>query len=144
MTETTDSPTIPASSQLADVPPPPAPRPEGTELVAATWAELGHSVEAVGSRVFLRTDSPRTQTDGGIYLPPELATQYGQRLGSKALVTGTVLSIGPECRLPIKIGDRIMFFRLPFGWTYKLNDDTLVGWIPGDEILGVCEPDAST
>lgn len=114
---------------------------EGTALVDATWAELGFRIAAVGTRVFLRTESPPKQTAGGIYLPPMLATQYGQRLGSQVLVTGTVLSVGPLAKTELKTGDRIAFFRLPFGWTHKLNDDTLVGWIPVEEILGIADPE---
>lgn len=112
------------------------------DVIAGTWGELGFKIAAVGSKIFLRTDAPPKQTTGGIYIPPMLATQYGQRLGSQVLVTGTVLSVGPHAKTAVRPGDRIAFFRLTFGWTHKLNDDTLVGWIPGDEILGVCEPDA--
>jgi co-chaperonin GroES (HSP10) len=118
-----------------------APRLEGTALVDATWAELGHRIAAVGHKVFLRTDLPRKQTAGGIYIPPMLATQYGQRLGSQVLVTGTVLSVGPLVKGAIKVGDRIAFFRLTFGWTNKLNDDTLVGWIPESDVLGLADSD---
>lgn len=127
-TETTTEPATPAKL-------------EGDALVAATWAELGFRIAAVGTRVFLRTESPPKQTAGGIYLPPMLATAYGQRLGSQVLVTGTVLSVGPLAKTDLKVGERIAFFRLPFGWTYKMNDDTLVGWIPVDEILGVADPE---
>jgi co-chaperonin GroES (HSP10) len=134
MNETTETTTEPMTSET------PA-KLEGAALVAATWAELGFSIAAVGTRVFLRTENPPKQTAGGIYLPPMLASAYGQRLGSQVLVTGTVLSIGPLAKTELKVGERIAFFRLPFGWTHKLKDDTLVGWIPVEEILGVADPE---
>jgi co-chaperonin GroES (HSP10) len=117
----------------------PAPKQTPAEFIKSTWDEVGHKVAAVGTRVFLRTDFFRKKTSGGIYLPPELDSQFGSRLGGKVVVTGTVLSIGPHVKAPLKEGDRIMFLRLPFGWTYKLKDDTLVGWIPVDEILGIVD-----
>ena len=110
-----------------------------SDLIKATWDEVGHRVVAVGTRVFLRTDVLPARTSGGIYLPPDHAAAYGQRLGSQVLVTGTVLSVGPLAKTPLKEGDRIMFFRLPFGWTYRMKDKTLVGWIPLDEILGIAD-----
>lgn len=118
-----------------------APRLKGSDLVDATWTELGHRIAAIGHKVFLRTDLPRKQTAGGIYIPPMLATQYGQRLGSQVLVTGTVLSVGPLVKGDIKVGDRIAFLRLTFGWTNKLGDDTLVGWIPESDVLGLADAD---
>lgn len=115
----------------------PSPTQTTAEFIKATWDEVGHRVVAIGSRVFLRTDVLPDRTASGIYLPPDHAAAYGQRLGSQVLVTGTVLSIGPLAKTALKEGDRIMFFRLPFGWTYKLKDKSLVGWIAADEIIGI-------
>lgn len=117
----------------------PAPNAGPNDLIKATWDEVGHRVVAIGTRVFLRTDALPKKTAGGIYLPPDHAAAYGQRLGSSVMVTGTVLSVGPLAKTTVKEGDRIMFFRLPFGWTYKMKDETLVGWIPVDEILGIAD-----
>jgi co-chaperonin GroES (HSP10) len=116
------------------------PAPTSTaEFIKATWDEVGHRVVAIGTRVFLRTDVLPDRTASGIYLPPDHAFAYGQRLGSQVLVTGTVLSVGPLAKTPLKEGDRILFFRLPFGWTYKLKDKSLVGWIAADEIIGIAD-----
>lgn len=134
------------TSNMSDVPTanvaetPEAPRLEGDALVVATWEELGFKIKPVGSRLFVRTETP-PQKQGMIWLPPELWAMYGQRLGSKALVTGTVLSCGPRVKDAPAIGTRVVFFRLPFGWTHKMTDGTFVGWVEAAEIVGVSGSD---
>lgn len=109
---------------------------DGAEVIAETWKELGFSIAAVGTRIFVRTDPPVEKTGGGLWLPPELTGNYGRRLGSLVMVTATVLSVGPLAKSPIAAGETVVFPRLNFGWTYKLTDGTLVGWIPDREVVG--------
>lgn len=117
-----------------------APALKGMALVDATWAELGFKIEPVGKRVFVRTDAPPKKI-GLIYIPPEMWGMYGKRLGSQETVTATVLANGPRVKEKVELGAKVCFFRLPFGWTYKLADGTFVGWIDSDEIVGVTEQD---
>ena len=108
----------------------------GPERVEETWKELGQEIRPLGSKVFVRTEKP-PEKKGAIWLPPEWATQYGRRLGGQVPVTATVLSIGS--RVPVnhlEVGERVFFFRLPFGWTHKMEDGTFTGWIDFSEIIG--------
>lgn len=109
---------------------------DGKEVVAETWKELGFSIAAVSNRIFVRTDPPIEKTGGGLWLPPELTGNYGRRVGSEVLVTATVLSVGPLAKSAVEKGDTVVFPRLNFGWTHKLEDGTLVGWIPDREVFG--------
>ena len=108
----------------------------GSEVIEATWAEMGQKLRAVGTRVFVRTEKP-PEKKGLIWLPPEYGDTFGRRLGGQVPVTGTVLSVGH--RVPqgiLEEGERVFFFRLPFGWTHKMTDGTFVGWIDYTEIIG--------
>lgn len=113
----------------------------GPEVAEETWKLIGVKVEAVGARVFVRTEKP-PEKRGSLYLPPDYWETFGRRLGGAVPVTGTVLSIGG--RVPkgqLEIGDRVFFSRLPFGWTHKLDDGTFVGWVFFADILGKPESD---
>lgn len=111
---------------------------QGKPLVDATWEELGFTLRPVGERVFVRTDLPRRKI-GSLWLPPEMWGMYGKRLGSKETVTATILACGPLVKdaETLQPGEKVCFFRLPFGWTYKLKDGSFVGWIDADEIVGL-------
>lgn len=127
---------MPAAPQPVEVFERETPVLSGEEIVDATWEELGHSIRAVGMRVFVRTEKP-PEKKGAIWLPPEWADTYGRRLGGQVGVTATVLSVGS--RVPphhVKPGERVFFFRLPFGWTHKMEDGTFTGWIDFSEIIG--------
>lgn len=113
----------------------------GPEVVAETWQTLGTEIQAVGTRVFVRTEKP-PEKRGSLYLPPEYWDTFGRRLGGTVPVSGVVLSIGG--RVPagnLEVGERVFFARLPFGWTHKLPDGTFVGWVHFADILGKPEGD---
>lgn len=132
-TMTTDSMTPSAPPPTDETPPL-----TGTALVDATWQELGFKLKPVGNRIFVRTDMAPKKI-GAIYMPPEMWGMYGRRLGSQVFVTATVLSNGSRVKQPLEAGTRVVFSRLPFGWTYKLDDGTFVGWVDADEVVAVTE-----
>lgn len=113
--------------------------------VDATWEELGFKMRSVGTVVFVRTDPLPEKTPGGVVIPPSLSDLYGQRLGSKVHLTGTVLSAsrtkGYGAKSPVTIpsklkpGDKILFTRFEFGWLWKMKDGTHVGFIKEPLIL---------
>jgi len=97
------------------------------ELIAATWRELERSYSPTSERVCIRTDPPRTMTDGGIILP-EYHQGIAGGLPKGKTVWGTVLAVGPDVHL-LKPGDRVAYPRGSWMWLHKMNDDTLVGLI---------------
>lgn len=127
---------MPAAPEPVEILSREAPKLSGAALVAATWEELQETIRPVGTRVFIRTEKP-PEKKGAIWLPPEYWSTFGRKLGGQVPVTGTVLSIGR--RVPVDLlseGERVFFFRLPFGWTHKMTDGTFVGWIDYKEIIG--------
>lgn len=115
--------------------------------VQETWDELGFKIRAVGTAVFVRTDPLPEKTKAGIYLPPSHSDFFGQRLGSKVHMTGTVLS---ACRTKgygsksdrtvpstLKPGDKVFFTRFEFAWLWRMKDGTRVGHIKEPLIHGV-------
>lgn len=107
------------------------------DVVEETWAELGQRIRPVGTRLFVRTEKPLERI-GSIYLPPDYWNTFGHRLGGQIPVTAVVLDIGNRAKplTDLQVGERVFFFRLPFGWTHKMKDGTFTGWIDIGEILG--------
>jgi hypothetical protein len=107
------------------------------DVVEQTWAELGQEIRPIGTRIFVRTEKPPEKI-GAIWLPPEYSNTFGRKLGGQVPVTGVVLSISNRVQplTDLQIGERVFFFRLPFGWTHKMEDGTFTGWIDISEILG--------
>lgn len=103
------------------------------EVVEQTWNEVGFKVRPMHAKVFVRTDPPPEKI-GLIFLPPKEAEFYGG-MGHQRLVTGTVLSVGPMAKL-VKVGDRVVFQRMNFGYIRKLDSGVYVGWIEEQQILG--------
>ena len=70
-------------------------------------------------------------SSGGIALPKEMATKYR--------TTGTVVSIGSDVKLPIKIGDRVLYSRhdtdLP-GDLVLLRQNDLIGRLEKPMVVG--------
>ena len=91
----------------------------------------------MGKKVFVRTDLAPTK-HGLIWLPPTQDSTYGSKFASVVPVTATVLDVGPHVRagLNLPVGERVLFWRLAFGWTHKLADGTFVGWVSVDDIIG--------
>jgi hypothetical protein len=106
---------------------------QGAALVEATWEELGFKIRPMGSRIYVRTDTPPRKI-GSLYIPPEQWGMYGKRLGSKVFVTATVLARGSRASFSPDVGERVVFSRLQFGWTHKMNDGTFVGWVDAGEL----------
>lgn len=132
---TTEVTTLPAAITAPEAEPSSL---SGLPLVEATWAELGFKVKPIGKRIFVRTDTAPKKI-GSIYMPPEAWGMYGRRLGSQVFITATILSIGPRVQTDIAVGQKLIFNRLPFGWTFKMADGTFVGWVDVDEVFAVTE-----
>lgn len=104
------------------------------QIAEQTWKELGLEVKAIGKRLIVRTESLPEKL-GEIYLPAEYTETFGRRLGAKVPITAVVLSKGSRVSDAISVGDRLLFPRLVFGWTYKMADKTFVGWVEESEVL---------
>jgi hypothetical protein len=122
---------------------------ERTELVQATWKELGYAIEATGWRVWVRT-LPHVRRIGSIWLPPKAASFHGE-LPHTRTVRAIVLSAGPlGAAERLVAGDLVTFKRLEFGYWRKLKprfedehgaDEEFVGFIDSNHIVGVLEED---
>lgn len=82
-------------------------------------------IKALGNRILVNRIKAKTATDSGILLPD----------GDKFQVNhGTVLSIGSEVTLPIKVGDEVVFEQT-FSISQIFQDDIIA--LKQDEIVGV-------
>jgi hypothetical protein len=107
------------------------------EFIAKTWEECGvKSVRPLRSQVFVRTEL-LPEKIGSIYLPPNMRTNY-HGLVAIFVFFGRVLSVGPKVKC-LKPGDRIAFPRLYFAHWQKMEDGTLVGWLPEENITGIAD-----
>lgn len=108
---------------------------DAQEVVNRTWSEVGYKITPLRKMVFVKTD-PVPQKVGSLYLPPKLATFYGE-LPNLVLVNATVLAAGPKAS--VRPGDRVCFTRLFFARYCDLQDGTYIGWIEEENLTGRLE-----
>ena len=60
-------------------------------------------VRILGKRLMVRVEQPKTQSEGGIYIPPKAAAELKDR--------GLVVLVGEECQ-SVKVGEVVYF--VPF------------------------------
>jgi hypothetical protein len=120
-------------------------------LVEQTWAALGYQVEAVGYRLWVRTDAHQKKTSGGVWLAPKYQGFHGT-LPHLVTIQATVLSAGPVgVATQFKPGDTVFFKRLHMGMWTKIHDhdrdsefgEAVVGFIDANEVLGLAEREAA-
>lgn len=109
------------------------------DLVAKTWNELGFTLKPMRDYVWVRAE-PRKK--GPIVLPEGKDEFFGQ-LPHKILIYARAIGIGPRVK-SIKVGERVAFCRLFFGWYRKLEDGSYVGWILEDNIAGHADEESET
>jgi hypothetical protein len=101
-----------------------------TEMVERTFAELGiKGFRPLQKRLLLRTH-PIAQMTGGVYLPQQLTSFYGEMPHMQPIIA-TVIAAGPKCSLVP--GEKIAFLRLHFARWQRMEDGTFVGWITDEE-----------
>lgn len=115
--------------------------PQNPEFIDRTWFEAGYRARPLGKKVFFRTDL-RPEYECGIYIPPAYRTNYAD-LPHRVVMTGTVLSVGPQC-VSVKPGDRIGFSRLYMGWLQRFDDGTLLAFIEEENLFGFVEEKAES
>lgn len=109
--------------------------PEGAKIldIEATFEELGiKNFRALKKMLLVRTE-PLPKKIGLIYVPPKLASFYGE-LPHLQNIYAMVLSAGPkaDCRPT----DRVVFSRLYFARWQTMEDGTVVGWIDEANVYG--------
>lgn len=125
---------------------PPNPR---LKIIKKTWKQLGFSIRPTKYRIIVRTEpvAKKIGKEQIIWLPEKLQTHSGA-LPHLQLITGTVLSVGPDVPY-LKPGDHIGFSRLFFGWFYKVDafkpdedgkiEQERVGYIDCNQVAGLVD-----
>lgn len=113
---------------------------DAEDVVADTWAKLGHRLRPIGKQVCVRTWIPRKVTDGGIVVPDRWSGFYAglpnidlPHVGKTAMVMATVLSIGEKVT-QVSVGESVY---LPRGWFARyveMADKSMVGWVREENI----------
>ena len=107
-------------------------------LVQRTFDELGFKIRSRGYWVWVRTETYKEKI-GSIWLPPRLSSFHGE-LPHLINIGATVLSSGTTgAAKQFKAGDRIWFTRLYFGYQWKMEDGTFVGWIDANQVSGFAD-----
>jgi len=124
------------------------PEVEGGDIVADTWKKLGKKMRVLRDQVLLRTDVPRTVSEGGIILTSKESNFY-QGLPNvdvpgreTAYKWATVVGVGEGVHC-VKVGERVAFPRGLFVRYQELSDKSLVGLIREDYIWAA-KPDDGT
>lgn len=98
-----------------------------------TFDELGiKGFRAMRKMLLVRTEA-LPQKIGLIYVPPKLATFYGE-LPHLQNIYAMVLAAGPKA--DCKPLDRVVFQRLYFARWQHMEDGTVVGWIDEANVYG--------
>lgn len=112
-------------------------RAEAEARIAETLAELGaKALRPLRWYLMVRTEPVEERTAGGLWLPPKLASFYGP-LPHRQILEGLVLAAGPDAAL--NQGDRVAFQRLHFSRWCQMADQTYVGWVDSNQLLGIVE-----
>lgn len=108
------------------------------QRVKDTWDELGLRIRPMTWYLFVRTEHKPWKTNSGIlYLSPKMHSWHGP-MAHLDLVKGVVCAAGPIAQKKSRVleGARIIFKRLHFAWWKKMEDGTMLGWIPAGDVLG--------
>lgn len=104
---------------------------DNAERIADTWTEIGQRARPLRNVVFVRTELIPEKV-GMIYIPPNQRGNYSQ-LPHVVMMRAVVLATGPDCKY-LKVGDRVAFMRLFFARWHAMEDKTLTGYLPEDNI----------
>lgn len=86
-------------------------------------------VRLLGNRLMVRVEQPKTQSGGGIYIPPKAAEELKDR--------GLVVAVGPKCK-DVQVGDVIFF--VPFmAQQLKIRDKPYY-MVEENDVIGVYTP----
>ncbi len=105
-------------------------------VVVSVVEELGRQFIPTGRRVIVRTDPPVRVTPGGVFLTGRETAFYSGPAHAKILKC-TVIAVGEKSSL--RVGDRVCFQRLYFSRIAELRDQTFVGSIDEDQLVGYIE-----
>ena len=110
---------------------------ESLALVDQTWKEIGYKIRPLktNTNIYVRT-MPPPQKKGLIWLPPKLARFHGD-LANKIMTRGVVVAV-PEGMTGVKVGDRVCFPRLFFGFLFKVSyqPEIYFGFVKATHVFG--------
>lgn len=86
------------------------------------------NIKPLGDRVLVQSDKAEDKTAGGIFLP--LAQQ-------ERITNGIVLAVGTDEKIPVKIGDRVIYDRAAGVKIKKDGEEFLIFKV--EELFGVIE-----
>ena len=105
-----------------------------------TWHELGFHIRPTSYWVFVRTDPVQKQKNG-IWLPDKVSSFWHGGLGHQRIITAYVIAAGPDVHENhgFQVGDHIAFKRLHFASYRQMDDQTYVGYLNANEVVGFPE-----
>ncbi len=89
------------------------------------------SFQPLSNRVSIKANAQKTESEGGIILPPSVGMQDG-------LMSGSVLNVGPDVTA-VKAGDNVLFNKYGSGFLYTKDGGFHI--VLDRDILGINPPE---